>query len=108
MDKKAPKVSPWKVLLYTCAAVFTVTLDSTILFLAFPAIRASYPHISPANLSWILNDYTIVVGAMLVPAGAYAAKSGRKQIFLVGVPIFTAGVLLPSIPLERWFLTGDS
>jgi EmrB/QacA subfamily drug resistance transporter len=104
MDKKTPKVSPWKVLLYTCAAVFTVTLDATILFVAFPAIRASYPRIAPANLSWILNAYTIVVGAMLVPAGAYADKFGRKKIFLVGVPIFTAGSLLCGISQGVWFL----
>jgi EmrB/QacA subfamily drug resistance transporter len=104
MNKRAPKVSPWKVLLYTCAAVFIVTLDATILFVAFPAIRASYPHTSPANLSWILNAYTIVVGAMLVPAGAYADKFGRKKIFLIGVPIFTAGSLLCGISQGVWFL----
>ena len=56
MSKEAPEVSPWKVLLYTCAAVFIVTLDATILFVAFPAIRASYPQVSPASLSWILNS----------------------------------------------------
>src|SRR5262249_50585024 len=104
MDKETPQISPWRVLLYTCAAVFTVTLDATILFVAFPAIRASYPHVSPANLSWILNAYTIVVGAMLVPAGAYADKFGRKKIFLLGVPIFTVGSLLCGISQGVWFL----
>src|ERR1700730_4428300 len=104
MGKKALEVSPWKVLLYTCAAVFIVTLDATILFVAFPAIRASYPQVSPANLSWILNAYTIVVGAMLVPAGAYADKFGRKRIFLVGVPVFTAGSLLCGISQGVWIL----
>jgi len=104
MDKQTPQIHPWKVLLYTCAAVFTVTLDATILFVAFPAIRASYPQISPANLSWILNAYTIVVGAMLIPAGAYADKFGRKKIFLIGVPVFTAGSLLCGISQGVWFL----
>src|SRR5215831_12224114 len=97
MDKQTTQISPWKVLLYTCAAVFIVTLDATILFVAFPAIRARYPHVSPANLSWILNAYTIVVGAMLVPAGAYGDKFGRKKIFLIGVPIFTIGSFLCGI-----------
>jgi MFS family permease len=60
--------------------VFIVTLDATILFVAFPSIQASYPGVSPANLSRVLNAYTIVVGAMLVPAGAYADKFGRKKI----------------------------
>ena len=104
MDKKTPNVNPWKVLLYTCAAVFIVTLDATILFVAFPAIRASYRQISPANLSWILNAYTIVVGAMLVPAGAYADKFGRKKIFLIGVPVFTVGSFLCGISQGVWFL----
>ena len=102
--QKTTQVSPWKVLLYTCAAVFTVTLDATILFVAFPAIRATYPRVSPANLSWILNAYTIVVGAMLIPGGAYADKFGRKKIFLIGVPIFTVGSLLCGISQGVWFL----
>ena len=106
MSKEATEVSPWKVLLYTCAAVFIVTLDATILFVAFPAIRASYSQVSPANLSWILNAYTIVVGAMLVPAGAYADKFGRKKIYLVGVSVFTAGSLLCGISVGVWFLIG--
>jgi MFS family permease len=104
MSREAPEVSPWKVLFYTCAAVFIVTLDATILFVAFPAIRASYPQVSPANLSWILNAYTIVVGAMLVPAGAYADRFGRKKVFLIGVPVFTAGSLLCGISQGVWFL----
>ncbi len=104
MDSKTTNVSPWKVLLYTSAAVFTVTLDATVLFVAFPAIRASYPGVSPANLSWILNAYTIVVGAMLIPAGAYADKFGRKKIFLIGVPLFTLGSLLCGISQGVWFL----
>ena len=79
------KDSPWKVLLYTCAAVFAVMLDATILFVAFPAIQAAYPAVSDAILSWILNAYTISFGAMLVPAGAYADKFGRKKVFLAGV-----------------------
>jgi EmrB/QacA subfamily drug resistance transporter len=104
MEPTTPEVNPWRVLLYTCAAVFAVTLDSTILFVAFPAIRASYPRISPANLSWVLNAYTIVVGAMLIPAGAYADKFGRKKVFLTGIPIFTAGSFLCGISQGVWFL----
>jgi MFS family permease len=41
---------------------------------------------------------------MLVPAGAYADKFGRKKIFLVGVPVFTAGSLLCGISQGVWFL----
>jgi EmrB/QacA subfamily drug resistance transporter len=41
---------------------------------------------------------------MLVPAGAYADRFGRKNVFLIGVPVFTAGSLLCGISQGVWFL----
>ena len=70
-------------------AVFLVMLDTSILFVAFHAIRASFVIVSNAELSWILNAYTIVFGALLVPAGRFADLYGRKRLFLSGVAVFT-------------------
>src|SRR5262249_16943431 len=70
-------------------AVFLVMLDTTILFVAFHGISASFTAVSSAELSWILNAYTIVFGALLVPAGRFADLYGRKKLFLGGVALFT-------------------
>src|SRR5215467_2593256 len=70
-------------------AVFLVMLDTTILFVAFHGIRAFFTTVSSAELSWILNAYTIVFGALLVPAGRFADLYGRKKLFLGGVALFT-------------------
>ena len=59
----------WSTLAWTSLAVFMAVLDSTVLFVAFPSIGRSFPTVSAADLSWILNAYTIVYGALLVPAG---------------------------------------
>jgi len=61
--------SAWRTLALTSVAVFVVSLDGTVLFVAFPAIRATFAHVSAAQLSWVLNAYNIVFGGLLVPAG---------------------------------------
>jgi EmrB/QacA subfamily drug resistance transporter len=45
--------------------------------------------VSTAELSWVLNAYTIVFGTLLVPAGRLADLYGRKRLFLIGVALFT-------------------
>jgi hypothetical protein len=50
----------WRTLRWTSAAVFMVLLDGTILFVAFPSIRRSFPSVLPSDLSWVLNAYTVV------------------------------------------------
>jgi MFS family permease len=50
-------------------AVFMSSLDLFIVNLAFPYIGRQYPGTSLSDLSWVLNGYTIVFAAVLVPAG---------------------------------------
>ena len=60
----------------TSLAVFAVFLDTTILFVAFPSISAQFSSAAPSSLSWILNAYTIVFAALLIPAGRLADRVG--------------------------------
>jgi MFS family permease len=80
----------WQVLLVTSVAVFMSFLDVTIVNIAFPDISASFPGSSLSRLSWILNAYTIVFAAALVPAGRLADRFGRRRFFFLGVLIFLA------------------
>jgi MFS family permease len=83
----------WRTLAWTSLAVFMAVLDGTVLFVAFPSIARSFPAVSAANLSWILNAYTIVYGALLVPAGRLADRFGRRRVFLTGVGLFALASL---------------
>src|SRR5437763_5786765 len=78
----------WKVLLVTSVAVFMGFLDVTIVNIAFPDIRASFPHSSLAGLSWVLNAYNVVFAALLVPAGRVADIVGRRRMFFIGLVTF--------------------
>jgi MFS family permease len=82
--------SPWPTFWIACIAVFLVSIDSTVLFAAFGALQAAFPSATPADLSWVLNAYTIVYAAMLIPAGGLADARGRKRVFLFGVTLFLA------------------
>jgi EmrB/QacA subfamily drug resistance transporter len=81
---------PWKVLLVTSVAVFMALLDVTIVNIAFPDIRRSFPADPLADLSWILNAYNVVFAAALVPAGRLADRFGRRRFFLAGIVVFLA------------------
>ena len=60
-------------------AVFMSSLDLFIVNLAFPSIGRQYPGTSLSSLSWVLNAYTIVFAAVLVPAGRWADRIGRRR-----------------------------
>jgi EmrB/QacA subfamily drug resistance transporter len=82
--------SPWPVFRIASIAVFLVSLDTTMLYAAFGALRAGFPGASAGDLSWVLNAYTVVYAAMLIPAGGLADAHGRKRIFMLGVALFLA------------------
>src|SRR5262245_42548191 len=84
----------WQILLVTAVAVFMSFLDVTIVNIAFPDIRASFPESSLSHLSWILNAYSIVFAAALVPAGRLADRFGRRRFFFVGVLVFLSASAL--------------
>jgi EmrB/QacA subfamily drug resistance transporter len=87
-------VNPWSVLVSTGLAVFAVFLDTTILFVAFSAIGADFPGVSTSTMSWVINAYTIVFAAMLIPAGRLADRIGRRKTFLGAVVVFTLASIL--------------
>jgi EmrB/QacA subfamily drug resistance transporter len=75
-------------------AVFMSSLDLFIVNLAFPSISRQYPGTSLSSLSWVLNAYTIVFAALLVPAGRWADRIGRRRVLIAGMAAFSIGSLL--------------
>lgn len=82
--------SPWPVFWVASIATFLVALDTTMLFAAFDPLRHAFSDATTAELSWVLNAYTVVYATMLIPAGGLADTHGRKRVFLVGLVLFLA------------------
>jgi EmrB/QacA subfamily drug resistance transporter len=76
---------------------FMSSLDVFIVNLAFPYIQRDYAGTDLGSLSWVLNAYSIVLAASLVPAGLWADRAGRKRLFIAGLATFAAGSLLCGI-----------
>lgn len=85
-----PASSPWPVFWVASVAVFLVSLDTTMLYAAFGALQAGFPGASAADMSWVLNAYTVLFAAMLIPAGGLADTHGRRRVFMLGVTLFIA------------------
>jgi EmrB/QacA subfamily drug resistance transporter len=79
-----------RTLLIASLATLATFLDTTILYVAFPDITATFSDTSTAELSWVLNAYTIVFAALLIPAGKIADRVGHRRVFLTGSVLFTA------------------
>jgi EmrB/QacA subfamily drug resistance transporter len=87
----------WQVLLVTSVGVFMSFLDVTIVNIAFPDLRASFPDSSLARLSWVINAYAIVFAAALVPAGRLADRFGRRRFFFLGVLVFLGASVVAGV-----------
>ena len=78
-------------------------LDATIVNVAFPSIRVSFPGSSIETLSWVLTAYNIVFAALLVAAGRFADLFGRRRLFTSGIVLFTIAsglcAVAPSVSL---------
>ncbi len=93
---RVPLPRPWSVrprirtLLIVSTAGFLAFLDSSIVNIAFPAIRADFSSTSLESISWVLNAYNLVFAAALVPAGRLADRTGRRPLFVAGLVLFVA------------------
>jgi EmrB/QacA subfamily drug resistance transporter len=102
-----------RVLALGSLGMFVVFLDTTIVNVAFETISRSF-HTTTGHLSWVLNAYSLVFAAMLIPAGRVADRYGRKRLFLIGLGGFAvmsalcgaapnAGVLIAGRALQAIF-----
>jgi EmrB/QacA subfamily drug resistance transporter len=85
-----PVARPGRALAVVSAAVFMASLDLFVVNIAFPDIQRDFSGSSLAGLSWVLNGYTIVFAALLVPMGRAGDRIGRRRLFVGGLLLFVA------------------
>jgi EmrB/QacA subfamily drug resistance transporter len=81
----------WWVLILGSMCSFATALNLSVMTVAFPALKESFPGVSAAQLSWVINSYTILGGALLILAGVVGERYGRKRTLLTGLSLFTLG-----------------
>lgn len=85
---------PWLIFHIASLATFLVSIDTTVLYVAFHSISKSFPGASATSISWVMNAYTLVYATCLIPAGGLADRFGRKRVFIYGVAAFILASVL--------------
>ncbi|MHB8190876.1 MAG: MFS transporter [Ferrimicrobium sp.] len=86
--------NPWWAVVAVAIGVMMVGLDATVVSIANPFIARSL-HANLSDLQWVTNAYLLVTAVVLIPAGKFGDRIGRRLVFMVGVGGFalaSAGV----------------
>jgi EmrB/QacA subfamily drug resistance transporter len=78
-------------------------LDSTIVNVALPAIRASV-HGGLQTQEWVVDGYLLTLGALLLVGGSLGDVFGRRRIFALGVAGFGVASLVCAIAPDATLL----
>ncbi|MBV8117100.1 MAG: MFS transporter [Candidatus Eremiobacteraeota bacterium] len=78
-----------------------VFIDGTIVSIALPIIQTGF-RATTFDAQWVIEAYTLVLGALMLLSGALGDRYGRKRLFLLGVVVFAIGSICcgiaPSMP----------
>ena len=92
----------WWIVAVVLAAEIVDLLDSTVVNVAGPTLRASLGT-TPTQLQWVIGGYTLALGSGLIVGGRLGDRLGRRFMFLFGIAGFTiaslACAMAPSIEL---------
>src|SRR5438552_3338190 len=75
-----------------CLASLMIVLDTTIVTVALPSIRADLGF-SQTSLAWVVNAYLLTFGGFLLLGGRLGDLYGHRRLFLAGVGVFTLASL---------------
>ena len=84
------------------SGMFMAVLDTTIVNVALPSMRA-HLGASVAALAWIVDAYTLSFAALILAGGVASDRFGAKTVYLSGLALFVAASaacgLAPSVAL---------
>ena len=93
----------WYALMVLCLGVLMIVLDTTIVNVALPSIKADLGF-SETSLAWVVNAYMLTYGGFLLLGGRLGDLFGHRRFFLVGITLFTLASLVCGIATTQTFL----
>ena len=82
----------WYTLAVLCLSLLVIVVDTTIVNVAIPTFAGTL-HAGPTALAWIVDAYTLVFAALLLPAGSLGDRYGRHHALTLGMALLGAGSL---------------
>ncbi|MFI8569570.1 MFS transporter [Rhodococcus sp. NPDC078407] len=81
-------------LIVSCMAVALVVAAMAALYSALPQIAVA-TGATQAQLTWIVDGYTLVLACFVLPAGAIGDRYGRRGVLVAGLALFAFASALP-------------
>lgn len=94
-----PAIGPRERTLTLTATILASALafiDGTVVTIAVPAIQETLDA-NFAHLQWVVNAYTLTLGALLLVGGGLGDRVGRRRVFIAGIVVFTLSSLVCAI-----------
>src|ERR1700744_1097377 len=84
---------PLAALAAICLSVFVISVDATIVNVALPTLSREL-NAATAQLQWIVDAYTLVMSGLLMSAGSFSDRYGRRGWLNSGLVLFaiTSGI----------------
>src|SRR6201984_2791592 len=82
----------WLALIVLCLGVLMIVLDTTIVNVALPSVRADLGF-TETSLVWVVNAYMLTFGGFLLLSGRLGDLFGYRKLFLLGITLFTSASL---------------
>src|SRR5713226_3665213 len=82
------RTNPWLVLVVLTKGFFMILLDTTIVNVAIPAMSKGL-NATLDEILWVLNAYILVYAVLLIPAGRLGDLFGQRNMFALGLAVFT-------------------
>jgi EmrB/QacA subfamily drug resistance transporter len=93
----------WLALVILCVGDLMIVVDTTVVNVALPSIRASLGF-SQTSLAWVVNAYMITFGGFLLLAGRLGDLFGQRRLFLAGTAAFTTASLVCGVSTSQGML----
>ena len=93
----------WKVLWSMVFGLFMVVLDSTVVNVAFPTLRAEFGG-SLSDSQWVLSVYVMALGIATPLSGFLGDRYGMKKMYMTGLTLFVVGSFACGIASNLPFL----
>jgi MFS family permease len=99
-QKASPAAAPaavndnrrWFALGILSMSLMLIVIDSTVVNIAFPAIRATF-NAPFSDAEWVNSIYSLIFGAALITWGKLGDQYGRRTIFIIGAALFALSSL---------------
>jgi MFS family permease len=81
------RLAPWLAVAAVCFGAFMGQLDASVVTVAFPSLQRQFGA-GLATVQWVSLAYLLALTALLVPAGRWSDRAGRKLVYLYGFVVF--------------------